>query len=67
MKTLCVYQIIIKIIFFFFNTYKKMDKNKFSRHCTTLLIDGDNYSKLFISEKNKYYIKYGDNRSICIF
>ena len=53
MKTLGVYQIIIKIIFFFFNTYKKMHKNKFSRHCTILLIDDDNYSKLFISEKNK--------------
>ena len=30
-----------------------MHKNKFSRHCTILLIDDDNYSKLFISEKNK--------------
>ena len=42
-----------------------MDKNKFSKYCTILLVDDDNYSKIFISEKkNKYYIRYGDNRSI---
>ena len=38
-----------------------MDENKFSRCCTILLIDDDNHSKIFVSEKNKYYIKYGDN------
>ena len=43
-----------------------MDENKFSRYCTILLIDDDNHSKIFVSEKNKYYIKYGDNRSIYI-
>ena len=32
-------------------------------YCTLLLIDDDNHSKIFISEKNKYYIEYGDNRS----
>ena len=32
--------------------------------CTILLIDDDNHSKIFVPETNKYYIKYGDNRSI---
>ena len=41
-----------------------MDENilKFSMYCTLLLIDDDNHSKIFISEKNKYHIKYGENR-----
>ena len=43
-----------------------MDENKFSRYCTILLIDDDNHSKIFVSKKNKYYIKYGDNRSIYV-
>ena len=30
------------------------------------MTDGDNHSKTFVSEKNKYYIKYGDNRSIYV-
>ena len=38
-----------------------MEGNKF-RCCTLLLIDDDNHSKIFISEKNKYYIKHDDNR-----
>ena len=37
-----------------------MDKNKF-RYCTLLLIDEYNHGRIFISEKNKYYIK-GDNK-----
>ena len=28
------------------------------------MIDDDNHGKIFVSEKNKYYIKYGYNRSI---
>ena len=52
---------------FFFSTYKKkMDENKFGRYCTILLIDDDYHSKIFVPEKNKYYIKYGDNRSIYV-
>ena len=39
-----------------------MDKNNF-RYCTLLLINDDNDSKIFIAEKNKYYIR-GDNKSI---
>ena len=39
-----------------------MDRNKF-RYCTLLLIDDDHHSKIFISEKDKYYIR-GDNKSI---
>ena len=39
-----------------------MDKNKF-KYCTLLLINDYNHSKIFISEKNKYYIR-GDNESI---
>ena len=30
------------------------------------MTDGDNHSKTFVSEKNNYYIKYGDNRSIYV-
>ena len=42
-----------------------MDENKFklSKYCTLLLADDKNHSKIFISEKNKYYIDYSDNRS----
>ena len=42
-----------------------MDENKFRffKYCTLLLIDDDNHSKLFISEKDKYYIR-GDNKSM---
>ena len=39
-----------------------MDRNKF-RYCILLLIDDDNHSKIFISEKDKYYIR-GHNKSI---
>ena len=41
-----------------------MDENKIIRYCTILLIYDDNHSKIFVSEKNKYYREYGDNRSI---
>ena len=43
-----------------------MDKNKFSKHCTILLVDDDIRSKIFFSEKNKYYIRYDDKKGICI-
>ena len=43
-----------------------MDENKISRYCTILLIDDDNHSKIFVSEKNKYCSEYGDHRSIRI-
>ena len=39
-----------------------MDKNKF-RYCTLLLINDQNHSKIFISKKNKYYIR-DDNELI---
>ena len=39
-----------------------MDKNKF-RYCTLLLIDEYNHSRIFISEKNRYYIRR-DNKLI---
>ena len=39
-----------------------MDENKF-RYCTLLLINDDNHSKIFNSEKDKYYNR-GDNKSI---
>ena len=38
--------------------------SKFSMYCTLLLIDDDNHSKIFISEKNKYHIKYDENRTM---
>ena len=39
-----------------------MDKNKF-RYFTLLFINDNNHSKIFASERNKYYIR-GDNKSI---
>ena len=39
-----------------------MNKNKF-RYCTLLLIHEYNHSRIFISEKNRYYIRR-DNKSI---
>ena len=39
-----------------------MNRNKF-RYWTLLLINEYNHSKIFISEKNRYYIKR-DNKSI---
>ena len=43
-----------------------MAKNKFSKYCIFFLIDDNNHSKIFIFEQNKYYIRYDDNKSICI-
>ena len=40
----------------------KIEENKF-RYCKFLLIDNDNHSRIFISEKNKYYTRV-DNKSI---
>ena len=41
-----------------------MNKNKFSRYCTiSLMVIIVKY--LFL-KKNNYYIRYGDNKSICI-
>ena len=39
-----------------------MNKNKL-RYCTLLLIDEYNHSRIFISEKNRYYIRR-DNKPI---
>ena len=39
-----------------------MNKNKF-RCCTLLLVDEYNHNRIFISEKNRYYIRR-DNKSI---
>lgn len=38
-----------------------MDENKVSKYCTPLLIDDDNHNKIYVSEKNKYYIEHGNN------
>ena len=32
-----------------------MDENIITTYCTILLIDDDNHSKIFISEKNNFY------------
>ena len=37
------------------------------KNCSLLLIDDDNHSKMFISEKNKYHIEYGENRSMYVY
>ena len=36
--------------------YYKFDDHPIIRHCTILLIDDNNHSKIFISEKKLYYI-----------
>ena len=41
--------------------YYKFDDPRIIRHCTILLIDDDNHSKIFISKKKLYYIScFGD-------
>ena len=52
------------IINFSLTHIKKWMKINVVDICTILLIDDDNHSKIFVPETNKYYIKYGDNRSI---
>ena len=37
------------------DNYYKNDKFSIKKYCTILLIDDDNHSKIFISEKNLYY------------
>ena len=39
------------------DNYYKVDKPSIIRNCTILLMDEDNHSKIFISEKNSYYIR----------
>ena len=52
------------IINFSLTHIKKWMKINVVDICTILLIDDGNHSKIFVPETNKYYIKYGDNRSI---
>ena len=52
------------IINFSLTHIKKWMKINVVDICAILLIDDDNHSKTFVPETNKYYIKYGDNRSI---
>ena len=52
------------IINFSLTHIKKWMKINVVDICAILLIDDDNHSKIFVPETNKYYIKYGDNRSI---
>ena len=40
------------------DNYYKIDRSCIIRHCTILLVDDDNHSKIFISEKNLYYSSY---------
>ena len=42
------------------NCYK-INEPSIIKHCTILLIDDYNHSKIFISEKNLYYISYADD------
>ena len=38
-----------------------IDKPGIKKYCTILLTDNDDHSKIFISEKNKYYIEHDDD------
>ena len=42
------------------NSYYKYDKCYIKKYWTLLLVDYD-HSKIFFSEKNKYYTKYDDD------
>ena len=42
------------------NYYCKSGGSDYIKHCAILLIDDDNHSNIFISEKNVYSIKYFD-------
>ena len=43
------------------DNYYKIDKPCIIKYCTILLIDDGNHSKIFISEKNMYYIGYASD------
>ena len=43
------------------DNYYNIDKSGTKKHCTILLIDDINTSRIFISEKNMYYIRYDDD------
>ena len=42
------------------DNYYKYDKPNTKKYCTLLLIDDYDHGKIFISEKNIYYIRYND-------
>ena len=46
------------------NKFRFLKNKRFFEDCTFLLIDDDNHSKIFISEKNGYYIESDDDKSI---
>ena len=43
------------------NNYYNIDKSDIKKYCTILLIDDINTSRIFISEKIMYYIRYDDD------
>ena len=46
------------------NKFRFLKNKRFFEDCTFLLIDDDNHSKIFISEKNGYYIESDNDKSI---
>ena len=42
------------------DNYYNIDKSNIKKYCTILLIDDIITSRIFISEKNMYYIRYDD-------
>ena len=52
------YEIIVKDIT---DNYYKIDNPCIIKYSTILSIDDDNHSKIFISEKNMYYIRHVDD------
>ena len=43
------------------DNYYNIDKSDIKKYCTIVLIDDINTSRIFISEKNMYYIRYDDD------
>ena len=46
------------------DNYYKINKPSIIKHCTILLIDDYDHSKIFTSEKNLYYFSRAYNRSM---
>ena len=47
------------------DNYYKVDKSVIKKYCSILLIDDINTSRIFISEKNMYYIRYDNDDDDC--
>ena len=52
---------LMKLMLDLTDNYYNIDKSDIKKYCTILLIDDINSSRIFISEKNMYNIRYDDD------